>query len=75
MRESTGRLGDRDRLGALERTLLLDSAPEAVFDRLSELVCDALSVPVAMLTLIDDTRQFFKSFVGLPEPLAKKSRP
>ena len=54
MRESGGRLGDRERLGALHRSLLLDSAPEAVFDRLSEIVCDALSVPVAMLTLIDD---------------------
>src|ERR1700760_22298 len=70
MREATGRLGDRERLDALHRTLLLDSAPEAAFDRLSELVCDSLSVPVAMLTLIDDTRQFFKSCVGLPEPLA-----
>ena len=40
-----------------------------VFDRLAELVCDSLTVPVAMVSLIDDTRQFFKSCIGLPEPL------
>jgi serine phosphatase RsbU (regulator of sigma subunit) len=52
----------------LTRSLLLDSAPEAAFDRITSLVTVALGVPVALISLVDDRRQFFKSSVGLPEP-------
>lgn len=59
-----------ERLKALRETGLLDSAPEAEFDRLTALVRRVLNAPVALISLVDDQRQFFKSQDGLPEPLA-----
>lgn len=56
------------RLSALGETGLLDSPPEDSFDRLSRLASRILGVPVALVSLVDDRRQFFKSAVGLPEP-------
>ena len=58
------------RLQALYRTRLLDSPPEAVFDRLTRLVCRLLHVPVALFSLVDAERQFFKSNQGLADPWA-----
>ncbi len=63
-------VGDADRLHALERTDLLDTPPERAFDRLTELVRKLLGVPVALVSLVDAERQFFKSAQGLPEPWA-----
>jgi diguanylate cyclase (GGDEF)-like protein len=50
-----------DRLKALRSTGLLDSAPEARFDRLTRLIRRLLGVPVALVSLVDDDRQWFKS--------------
>jgi len=50
----------------------MDSAPEARFDRLTRLAARALNAPIALLSLIDDQRQFFKSQFGLPEALRGK---
>ena len=58
------------RLQALHRTRLLDSPPEAAFDRLTRLVCRLLHVPVALFSLVDADRQFFKSNQGLADPWA-----
>ena len=58
------------RLEALRRTALLDSPPEETFDRLTRLATSVLHVPVAIVSLVDGTRQFFKSHSGLSEPLA-----
>ncbi|TWF43326.1 GAF domain-containing protein [Neorhizobium alkalisoli] len=57
-----------DRLKALYQTELMDSGPEERFDRLTRLVATTLSVPVALVSLVDTKRQFFKSTYGLPEP-------
>ena len=56
---------DPDRLAALRATGLLDSAPEEAFDRITRLAERLLDVPVAMISLVDRDRQFFKSNVGL----------
>jgi GAF domain-containing protein len=61
-----------NRLAALERTQLLDSPPEEPFDRLTRLATRLLRTPVALVSLVDRDRQFFKSAVGLQEPV--KSR-
>jgi hypothetical protein len=61
-------LGDPGRLKALHATELLDSAAEASFDRLAELAAKLLNAPVALISLVDDARQFFKSCLGLAEP-------
>ena len=61
---------ERARLAALRATALLDTAPEEAFDRLTRLATRLLHVPVALVSLVDADRQFFKSCVGLPEPWA-----
>ncbi len=55
---------------ALEVEALLDSPPEEAFDRLTRIASSVLGVPVALVSLVDADRQFFKSAVGLPEPWA-----
>lgn len=60
------------RLNALNKTGLLDSAREEAFDRLTRLATRALGVPVALVSLVDNDRQFFKSQIGLPEPWASE---
>ncbi|HEU5264996.1 MAG TPA: sigma 54-interacting transcriptional regulator [Gaiellaceae bacterium] len=57
-------------LEALRRTDLLDSPPEEAFDRLTWLASSLLRASVAYVSLVDDHRQFFKSQIGLDEPLA-----
>jgi signal transduction histidine kinase len=61
-------LRDEDRLEAVRRTRLLDTPPEEAFDRLTRLVCRLLSVPTALVSLVEADRQFFKSAIGLPQP-------
>ena len=61
-------LVDEGRLEALKRTRLLDTPPEEAFDRLTRLVCRLLGAPVALVSLVEADRQFFKSVVGLPQP-------
>jgi DNA-binding CsgD family transcriptional regulator len=56
------------RLSALMATRLLDTPPEACFDRLTRLAAGVLDTPIALISLVDDRRQFFKSAFGLPEP-------
>lgn len=65
-------LDDPARLQALRRTGLLDSAAEPAFDRLTRLATRIFQVPVALVSLVDDERQFFKSSVGLPSPWAEQ---
>lgn len=60
------------RLEALRRTGLLDSPPEEAFDRLTRLGALILGVPIALVSFVEDDREFFKSAVGLPEPLASE---
>jgi hypothetical protein len=63
-------LTDTQRLAALHRVALLDTPAEEAFDRLTRLAGLVLGVPVALVSLVDADRQFFKSCVGLPEPWA-----
>jgi diguanylate cyclase (GGDEF)-like protein len=61
------------RLAALAESGLMDSLPEAAFDRLTRLVARLLRVPTALVSLVDDKRQFFKSAVGFTaEPWASQ---
>ncbi|MBB4636682.1 PAS domain S-box protein [Longimicrobium terrae] len=60
------------RLAALGRTGLLDTLPEESFDRLTRLASRLLNTPIALVCLIDQDRQFFKSAVGLGEPWASR---
>jgi signal transduction histidine kinase len=60
------------RLDALAETYLMDSPADEDFDRSTRLVRRSLGVPVSLVSLVDDRRQFFKSAVGLPEPWASR---
>ncbi len=53
------------RLAGVHRLGLLDTAPEERFDRLVELASLMLGTPIALITLIDRDRQWFKAKVGL----------
>ena len=63
---------DSDRLDALHATGLLDSDISPSFDRLARLASKVLNAPVALVSLVDTDRQFFKSCLGLPEPWASQ---
>ncbi|WP_431884713.1 GAF domain-containing SpoIIE family protein phosphatase [Micromonospora wenchangensis] len=64
-------LADPARLRSLTETGL-DAAPDEAFDRFARLVSDLLDVPVALVSLVTETRQFFPGAVGLPEPWAAR---
>jgi PAS domain S-box-containing protein len=68
----TAALSDPARRAALGRTGLLDTPPEEAFDRVTRLAQRLLGVPVALISLVDADRQFFKSQVGLSEPAASE---
>jgi GAF domain-containing protein len=53
------------RLAALNRYAILDSEPEQSFDDLVILASHICKTPMALLTLVDDQRQWFKSTVGV----------
>ena len=61
-----------DRLAALRQTALLDTPPEEGFDRLTRMAARLLGASTALITLVADDRQFFKSAIGLPEPWATR---
>ena len=50
----------------------LDAAGEPVFDRIAGLVRALLDVPVALVSLLDDRRQFFPGAAGLTGPWAAR---
>ena len=53
------------RLHALQQLELLDTPAEERFDRIVRLACRALATPVALISLIDSARQWFKAACGL----------
>ena len=53
---------------------ILDTPPEPAYDDLTRLAARLCGVPVAYIKLIDDTRAWFKSKVGLPVDLAAVPR-
>ncbi|WP_313031627.1 sensor domain-containing phosphodiesterase [Massilia alkalitolerans] len=58
-------LDEAQRLAALHATRLLGSAPEETFDRITRTAARLLGVPIALVSLIDKDRQWFKSRTGL----------
>lgn len=59
---------EAERLALLQSYGILDTEPEPAFDdiaRLASLICNA---PIALVSLVDDQRQWFKARVGLTEP-------
>lgn len=56
---------EKQRLQVLWQHDVLDTAPEGVFDDLAELAAILCDAPVALVSLVDENRQWFKARVGL----------
>ena len=54
-----------NRIAALTRLGLLDTAPEERFDRITRMASMVLDVPIALVSLVATDRQWFKSRVGV----------
>jgi anti-sigma regulatory factor (Ser/Thr protein kinase) len=52
------------RLDALRAYRLLDTDPEQAFDDLALLASEICGTPIALITLVDENRQWFKAHVG-----------
>ena len=55
------------RLAALHALGILDTEPEDRFDRITRLAAALFDVPIAVVSLVDEHRQWFKSRCGLEE--------
>ncbi len=53
-----------ERLEALRRYNILDTPPEAAFDRITSLAARLFNVPIALVSLVDESRGWFKSSYG-----------
>ena len=53
------------RLEALKRYGILDTPSDAVLDGLTQVAADLCETPIALVSLIDQSRQWFKSGTGL----------
>jgi signal transduction histidine kinase len=53
------------RVASLHRYAILDSDPEPSFDRLARLAATLIGTPIALVSLVDETRQWFKARYGL----------
>ena len=56
---------ESSRLAALEACMVLDTDNEAPFDSLVQLASQLLATPIALISLIDADRQWFKAQVGI----------
>ena len=62
---------ETERLAALAELQLLDTEAEPVFDRIIAKLARVFEMPIALISLVDRNRLFFKSHTGLPEDLAE----
>lgn len=56
---------EAERLLALRELLILDTPPEERFDRIVQFAAEEFGVPIALISLIDSDRQWFKARFGL----------
>ena len=54
------------RVAALRELGVLDTLPEAAFDTITATAAQLCGVPIALISLVDAQRQWFKSTFGLP---------
>ena len=53
------------RLAALDNYQILDSLPEQAYDDIALIASQICDTPIALVTFVDETRQWFKSQIGL----------
>lgn len=59
------------RLEALHEYEIIDTEPEQAFDDLASLAALLCNTPIALISLIDANRQWFKAKVGLSKSAGK----
>ncbi len=65
--------GEAGRLKALRNYRILDTDPEQAFDDLTLLASQVCGTPIALISLVDENRQWFKSRVGVQEHETSRS--
>ncbi len=73
MIEATLLSNEAQRLRTLRGLDILDTPPEDRFDRLTSAASRAFGVPMALISLVDEDRQWFKSKVGVDKPETPRS--
>lgn len=60
-------LNEKERIKSLHALKILDTPPDEKFDRITRTAQIILDVPIALISLVDVNRQWFKSCTGLSE--------
>ena len=58
--------GEAERMAAVRRYDILDSPPDGAFDRITALAARRFGAPIAIISIVDEDRIWFKSHHGLP---------
>ncbi|MEQ8402711.1 MAG: EAL domain-containing protein [Roseitalea porphyridii] len=58
---------EADRVATLRRYAILDTGRESAFDRITDFAARQFDVPIALVSLVDENRQWFKASCGLGE--------
>jgi PAS domain S-box-containing protein len=59
---------ETERLAALYRYQVLDTPPEVAFDRITALAARLFKTPTVLISLVDESRVWFKSSIGFGTP-------
>ena len=59
---------ETERLAALHRYQVLDTPAEVAFDRLTALAARLFNMPTVLISLVDESRVWFKSSIGFGKP-------
>ncbi|MEM5566238.1 GAF domain-containing sensor histidine kinase [Psychroserpens sp. AS72] len=54
------------RLEAVKSYSILDTLPESDYDNITKLIASICDVPISLITVLDENRNFFKSHFGIP---------
>ena len=66
---------EAERLEALREYRILDTAAEQAYDDITALAAYVCQVPIATISLVDESRQWFKSRLGLNQRRRRATSP